>query len=111
VAISVDVESRLERTPALDDWHTRMISRVRHCLSAGIWDDGVEQAEKDQTLGAELEIDDRARALSNAPEGKGTITMPEELDSLGSLFIGSKLCTVNVLNILIELGCSGSELV
>jgi hypothetical protein len=84
-AASRDVERRLERTPALDDWHNRMISRLRQHLSEGIWDDEVEEAEENQALDAVLEIDDRARALSNVPEGKGTLPMPEEADSLEKL--------------------------
>lgn len=82
---SVDVETRLERAHALDDWHNRMIFRVRQRLLKGIWDDAVEQAEDDQTLGAVLEIDDRARALSITPGEKGTLTMPKEAASLEKL--------------------------
>lgn len=77
----VDVETRLERTPAWNDWVNRMISRVRQRISDGIGDT-VEQAEEDKTLGAVLEKDDPARALSKAPEEKGTLPMPDEADSL-----------------------------
>ncbi len=78
---SVDVETRLERTPAWNDWYDCMISRVRQRLSDDIWD-AVEQDEEDQTLGAVLEIDDRVKALSNAPEEKGRLPLPEGADSL-----------------------------
>ena len=78
---SLNVETRLKRTPAWNDWYDDMISRVRQRTSDGIGDT-VEQAEEDQTLGAVLEKDDPARALSNAPEEKGTLPMSEEAYSL-----------------------------
>lgn len=81
---SLNVETRLKRTPAQHDWYKRMISRVRQRLSDGIWD-SVEEAEEDQTLGTVLETDDRARALSNAQEEKGRLPLPEGADSLEML--------------------------
>lgn len=81
---SLNVETRLKRTPAWNDWYDDMISRVRQRTSDSTRD-AIEQAAEDQTLGTALEIDDRAKALSNAPEEKGTLPMPEEADSLERL--------------------------